>query len=118
MLKITLLMVMLFILTTCAAPGDLRNHQADIDQMTDKPAELVAGCIGDKLEYLSSQTTLSTRPTSNGYSISAIQNGGFTTDTIVLVDINKLDSKTHVQLFIHDLAWGNERIISAVRGCI
>ena len=77
----------------CATPGSLRQGKPDLDEVTNAPPERVVGCIGDKLEDLglgsAGGVRLSTRPTTNGYSISGDQTlpgfyatGG--TDTIVL----------------------------------
>lgn len=119
--KIVLSMLALFVLTACASPGELRQGRPDIDEVTAFPPERVAGCIGDKLEAWSgaSRTRLSTRPTTKGYSISGDQAVGGEADTIILVDISKLDSKTHVQLFTHFIGGlGADPIKAMVRGCL
>jgi hypothetical protein len=89
-------LVATLLLGACATPNSLRGGVADLDQTTEAPIERVAGCIGDKLEAssLAGQTRFSTRPTGNGgYSISGDQQGpyGSGTDTIVLVDLIRLD---------------------------
>jgi hypothetical protein len=118
-LKLALPMASLFFLV--ATPGSLRQGKSDLDEMTNTPAERVAGCVGDKLEDLglgsAGGVRLSTRPTTNGYSISADQSAAVGADTIVLVDISKVDSKMRVQLFTHFLI-GGASYTSLIRGCL
>ena len=124
-LKLALPMASVFFLAACATPGSLRQGKPDLDEVTNAPSERVAGCIGDKLEDLglgSAGVRLSTRPTTNGYSISGDQTlpgfyAGGGTDTILLIDISKVDSKTRVQLFTHVLMGGPD-YISLIRGCL
>lgn len=122
--KIVLPMVALFVLAACASPGELRQKPTNLSELTNAPVDRVAGCIGDKLEGVASANRgrLSSRPTSNGYSISIDQTmpglwsaGG--TDTIVLVDISKTDNKTRVQLFTHFLM-GDGGVPALVRECL
>jgi hypothetical protein len=119
--KLVLPMASLFLLVACATPVSLRQGKPDLDEMTNTPPERVAGCVGDKLENLglgsAGGVRLSTRPTTNGFSISADQSAAVGADTIVLVDINKVDSKTSVQLFTHFIV-GGAGYIPLVRGCL
>lgn len=107
--KLFLVVALVGILAACAAtPTGLRQGKPDLDEVTNIPAERLAGCIGDKIEVaanLALRTRFSSRPTTNGYSISAEQASyGGATDTIILVDITRLDSnKTHIQLYTHFL---------------
>ena len=126
--KIVLLMAVPFVLTACQSPGELRAGAPKLDQTTNTPAERVAGCVGDKLEAspvarqggLLPGAALSSRPTANGYSISVTQTGGFGgTDTIILVDISKVDNQnTRVQLFTHFLFGGDGGMSPLVRACL
>lgn len=118
------LSIVLLALAACAGPVDLRGSKPDLDEVTNIPPERVAGCVGDKFEsaFTGFGTTVkfSTRPTSNGYSISGDEAGPMLfggTDTILLVDIAKLESNTRVQLFTHIIA-GQGKWISLVKGCL
>jgi hypothetical protein len=125
MLRIFLPMVALLALAACASPAGLREGSPVLDETTAKPSERVAGCIGDKLEAQNSalsQIQYSTRPTSNGYSISGDQTslvlwGG--TDTILLIDISNSGNETRVKMYTHFLI-GNGPVawFKLVRGCI
>jgi hypothetical protein len=113
----------MLLLTACATAGGLRQGKPDLDEVTNTPSERLAGCIGDKFEAspAASRVRFSTRPTMNGYSISGDQTlpglfaGG--TDTIILVDITKLDSTTRIQVWTHILM-GTSPLIAVVRTCL
>lgn len=90
------------------------------------PARQVAGCIGDKLQAWpeSSQQIpiLATRLTETGYSISGSATlpglwGAGGTDTVVLVDIDDLKTKTRVRLYTH-FVMGGGVIVKMVRSCL
>jgi len=117
-------LALMLLLTACESPSQLRQKSPDLDEMTNAVPERLAGCIGDKFEGSpgSFNTRFSTRPTTNGYSISGDQAapglysfGG--TDTIILVDIAKLGDKTHVQVWSHNLI-GTSPFIAVVRACL
>ena len=118
-------MVALLALGACASPAELRQGRSVLDETTAKPAERVAGCIGDKLEAQSTallRVRYSTRPTLNGYSISGNETssvlwGG--TDTILLIDISNTSDKTRVKMYTHVLIGdGPAKYFDIVRGCI
>jgi hypothetical protein len=118
-------MVALLALGACANPVGLRQGRSVLDETTAKPSERVAGCIGDKLEAQNSglsQIRYSTRPTSNGYSISGDETssvlwGG--TDTILLIDISNTSDKTRVKMYTHFLIGdGPAAFFDSVRECI
>jgi hypothetical protein len=117
-------MAALVALAACASPSSLRESKPDLDEVSDKPAEQLAGCIGDRFEDSRVDRggmRLSTRPTSNGYSISGDRTDHLflapAVDTKLLVDITKLGNKTHVQLFTHVIA-GEGTWIALVRSCL
>lgn len=112
------------LLSGCASAGQLRGGRADIDSMTDKPAERVAGCIGDAFEkfnvgFIGMQgISFSTRPTAAGLSISGVQAGLMGSDTVILVDIAKADGRIRVMMFDHFLGSGGGKWADFVRGCL
>lgn len=113
------LLVLSILLASCASPASLRQRMPDLDEMTNISADRVAGCVGDKLEAspVASQGRLSSRPTANGFSITESQGLATGDDTIVLVDISRIDSKTRVQLFTHFLT-GDGGMSVLIRGCL
>lgn len=121
--KVILSAVVLFVLSACASPMSLRQGKPDLDEITNSLPERVAGCIGDKLEAspITSRASLSTRPTVNGYNISVNQTLPLTygggADTVILVDINKVEAGTHVQVFTHFLT-GDGGMPALVKGCL
>lgn len=117
-----MLVVSAVFLSACASPGTLRNGNPDLTEATDKAPDRVAGCIGDRLEDLRIGTTVkfSTRPTANGFSISGDQSGFMLTggtDTIVLIDISKNETRTNVRLYTHVLM-GGPNYSSLIRSCL
>lgn len=118
-------MVALLALGACASPAGLRQGRPVLDETTAKRSERVAGCIGDKLDAQNStlsQIRYSTRPTSNGYSISGDQTGLVLwggTDTILLIDISNTGDETRVKMYTHFLVGdGPAAYFDLVRGCI
>lgn len=116
-----------FVLAGCASPTQLRGGKPDIDVVTDRPAERVAGCISDEFEKanvsipFAPSTTFSTRPTADGFSISGTQPGSLLlggSDTVILVDLAKADGGTHVTMFDHFIASGGGKWAGLVRGCL
>ena len=114
------------ILTGCATPNSLRADGPVLEETTSLPARQVAGCIGDKLQAWpeSSQQIpiLATRLTETGYSISGSATlpglwGAGGTDTVVLVDIDDLKTKTRVRLYTH-FVMGGGVIVKMVRSCL
>lgn len=122
--RIVLSIAALLCLSACASPTELRGRKADIDAMTDKTAELVAGCIGDEFEkfnvgFIAMQgIKISSRPTANGYSISGTQSGLAGSDTVFLVDVTKADGKTHVMMFDNFIVSGGGKWATLARGCL
>lgn len=114
------------LLPGCVSTANLRERAPDLDQVATGAPEKVAGCIGDKLEASpvasqNGQATLSSRPTTNGYSISEVQTAGglygASSDTIVLVDITKVDTGSRVQLFTHFMT-GNGGMPALIKPCL
>ena len=122
---ISILAAALFVLGGCQSPVQLRQSVAGLDEVTNVPAERLAGCVGDKLEASSlgsAGTRFSSRPTTNGFSISGVDTpGGIysgSTDTPILVDITRRDDgKTRIQVWTN-LVMGTAQMISLVRGCL
>lgn len=105
--------------SACATAASLRGKAPDLDQVVTGTPEKVAGCIGDKLEAspIMSRGTLSSRPTTNGYSISEVETLSGGTDTVILVDLTKADAGTRVELYTHFMT-GNGGIPALIRGCL
>ncbi len=121
MKNVSLIFAML-LLAACSTPGELRARAPVFDEVINAPAERLVGCLADQLESFRKGVT--TRPTSNGYSISAEGDVGLWgatggRDTVFVIDIAKADNKSHVKFF-SGLAFssGNERVISFIRKCI
>lgn len=101
-MKNTFLLITIILLTGCATPADRRSSPPDIVTSSKISAKEVAICIADKWEdtkpfgmFTSPQVNTSLK--SNGYSITAINIGGFgNTMTIALADVteNQLESIT------------------------
>ena len=123
---VTISMAVLFVLTACATPRELRQKVPDFDEVTNIPAERMAGCVGDKLEANAGDpnTRYSTRPTTNGFSVEGVSNmGGIysgSTDTPVLVDITRQnDGKTLIQLWSnYPFPAGTRNVVSLVKACL
>ena len=112
--------IFVLLLAACATSNELRTRTPLFDQVTNKPSERLAGCVADQLEGWTRGRDISTRPTSNGYSIRRDGNIGIIgIDTAFVIDIIKLDDKSRIQFF-SNLAFnaGNEMVISFIRKCI
>lgn len=112
----------LLLLAGCQSAMNLRNGRVVLEETSAKPADQVAGCIGDKIESQNtsiSQTTYSTRPTADGFSISGTQGLSVGTDTILLIDISRTSDGTRVKMYTHFLVGdGPAAYFAAVRGCV
>jgi hypothetical protein len=110
-------------LAGCASQASLREAHPVVDEATKQAPDRVAGCIGDKLEALSSvsHTSISTDPTeAGGFRISGHQllNGlNITPDTILLVDIAPEAGSSRVQLYTYFLTRDNW-VPQVVRSCL
>jgi hypothetical protein len=120
-------------LAGCASTTDLRSGsrgEKDLDKMTDKAVQQVAGCIGDKLDAWKNTNvaghgndTLSTRPTATGFTVSlmaavsTLYGSANGTDTVVLADISQVEKQTHVELWTHFI--GHDTLITPlVQACL
>ena len=111
------------VVCACASPASLRSGKPALDQTSGKAPERMAGCISDKFEnvgFAATRIQFSTRPTSNGYSISASQTsytllGG--SDTILLVDISNSSGGSRVQMYTNFII-GGESWVALARSCL
>lgn len=78
---------LLAIVGGCAAPGDLRKKQATLAVTSAKSSKVIAGCIADRWEA-GGHRSLTSRPTANGYALSAESDLGlFGKDTGLVIDV-------------------------------
>ena len=125
--RIALSAAALLCLSACTTPAQLRASKANIDETTVKPVELVTGCIADAFEKFNSSLPImmgpsnqfATRPTANGFNITAISVAPIGTDTLILVNVIKTDAVTHVTMFTNfpfDSSGG--KWTELARGCL
>lgn len=112
----------LLLLAGCESAMSLREGRVILEETSTKPADQVAGCIGDKIEAQNSslsQITYSTRPTADGFSISGIQGLTVGADTILLIDISRTSQGTRIRMYTHFLVGDGPPVyFMAVRGCV
>lgn len=103
----------------CAAPGDLRIKAPAFEGTSSKSAKTVSGCIDDKWENGRHRPEISSRPTANGYSLTAASDLGiYGKDTSFVLDVEDTKDGSTTKFFSNiALSSGMALVAGIARDC-
>lgn len=104
-------------MVACSTPADLRAKTPIYTGQSNKDAAGLAGCIADDLEA-QKMRNVQARPTTNGYTVTRVDQTIYGPDTPILIDILKMPQSNRIEAFSAlPFAAGDRMIISAIKKC-
>jgi hypothetical protein len=119
--NLLVLSVATLIVAGCASPNQLRKDAPSLNLNSVKSAEVVGVCISDAFDKTSAWgnsgiSSMSSRKTTDGYSIVVSQNvGGYGKDTVIVLDIANKQSGSNTLFYKHFA--GGQEVFKMIRDC-
>jgi hypothetical protein len=100
----------------CSTPGDTRKKSPTLNLNSVKNSKAVAGCIADGWEAVNTASGLTTRLTTNGYTVRKTEYGFGQETTAFVIDITDTQSGSNT-LFYSNMFRQEDKAIKVIRDC-